>query len=145
MTPLSFVIVSTFIVSITILCVFFGFVLWDDRRKKNLLFELDLESAKHDIHLRKQKMEADFILRRMKAETEVLSAIVPMLKYREINLSRNESGMLMLTATNRPHAPLPHKIMPCVIPPAVSSHSTSEPAVIYSDKDFDRIELRRIN
>lgn len=140
MTPLAFITVSTFIVSITIVCVFIGFVLWDDRRKKNLLFEVDLESAKHDIYLRKQRMEAEFTLQRMKAESEVLSAIIPMMKYREINISRNEHGMLLLNATNRPHAPIPNQM--CVIPPAVSAHTRSEPAIIYSDRDFDRIELR---
>ncbi len=95
------------------------------------------------------KISNDFVIENNQREQEHLNKILQIISVKKhIHVTKNQFGFDISASDFDPQIrPLPiptptNLIAPTVIPPAISDKNMIEGKLVYSDKHFDRIEIR---
>lgn len=130
-----------------IVVVFGCYLLWNDKARERTDYRTE-ESRRREViyNERSMNLKSQNLIAETKCEAQALQDILSSVSHKKhIMCEHTTCGGFKIIATDfDPIAPQTHMIHPSIISPAISENKTIEGRIIYSDKNFDRIEIKEI-
>ena len=129
-----------------IIVVFGCYVVWNDKVVERVDHRASESRHREGIYnIQCMNIRSNNLITETECESRAVQGILSAVSHKKHIMCERTNGGFRIVATDFDPTPIQtHMIQPSIISPAISSDRTIEGHIIYSDKHFDRIEIKEI-